>query len=96
MIGLTRRTGERCSVHPDDIQRVEACPDTVVFLLDGTHYCVRETVDQVIRRIRDARAGDLATCYALDRGEDVTPHAQVVAELYSGGETHSFPVSWRH
>lgn len=73
MIGLTRVNGTRCRIDPDSIQRVEAHPDTVVFLTDGVRYRVVETVDEVIDRIRNARAGVVAACYVLDRGEDPDP-----------------------
>ncbi|WNV76720.1 flagellar FlbD family protein [Geodermatophilus sp. DSM 44513] len=73
MIGLTRRTGEFCHLDPDHIERVEGGHDTVVVTTDGDTYCVRETVDQVIRRIVEDRAGVIAACYVLDRGEDPDP-----------------------
>ena len=73
MIGLTRRTGEHCRLDPDHIQRVEAGCGTVVITTDGSHHSVRETVDQVIGRIVEDRAGDIAACYVLDRGEDAAP-----------------------
>ena len=73
MIGLTRRTGERCRLDPDHIERVEGGYDTVVITTDGSSYCVRETVDQVIGRIVEDRAGVIAACYVLDRGEDADP-----------------------
>ena len=73
MIGLTRRTGEYCRLDPDHIERVEAGHDTVVVTTDGSHYCVRETVDQVITLIVEHRAGVIAACYVLDRGEDPDP-----------------------
>lgn len=73
MIGLTRHTGEHCRLDPDHIERVEAGDDTMVVTTDGSHYCVRETVDQVIARIVEDRAGVVAACYVLDRGEDPDP-----------------------
>ncbi len=73
MIGLTRRTGEHCRLDPDHIERVEAGADTVVITTDGAHYCVRESLGQVIRAIREDRAGVIAACYVLDRGEDADP-----------------------
>jgi flagellar protein FlbD len=73
MIGLTRRTGEHCRLDPDHIERVEAGSDTVVITTDGSCYCIRETIDQVITRIIEYRAGDIAACYVLDRGEDADP-----------------------
>ena len=73
MIGLTRRTGEYCRLDPDHIERVEAGSDTVVITTDGSCYCIRETIDQVITRIIEYRASDIAACYVLDRGEDADP-----------------------
>ncbi|WP_409330251.1 flagellar FlbD family protein [Trujillonella humicola] len=83
MIGLTRRTGEPCRIDPAAIQRVETTPDTVVFLVDGTHVSVRETVEQVLLRVREARAGDIVACYELDRGRTADPHAlqDMLAEI---------------
>jgi flagellar protein FlbD len=75
MIGLTCRSGETCRVDPTAIQRVESLPDTVVFLVDGTHFSVTETVEQVALRVRDARAGDIVACYELDRGQSADPRA---------------------
>lgn len=73
MIGLTRRTGEYCRLDPDHIERVEAGPDTVVVTTDGSHYCVRESLGRIIEAIREDRAGVIAACYVLDRGEDADP-----------------------
>jgi flagellar protein FlbD len=73
MIGLTRRTGEYCRLDPDHIERVEAGADTVVITTDGSCYCIRETIDQVIARIVEYRAGDIAACYGLDRGAEADP-----------------------
>ncbi len=69
MIRVTRLNGEQFALNPDLIERVEAHPDTVAFLLDGTKYVVKETVDEVLEEIREYRAGILATSYEMDRGE---------------------------
>jgi len=72
---VTRLNGERFALNPDLIERVEAHPDTVVFLVDGTKYVVKETVDEVLLEIREYRAGILATSYEMDRGEYRPPTA---------------------
>ena len=92
MIGLTRPTGEPCRIDPTAIQRVESTPETVVFLVDGRHVTVTESVGQVLLRIRDARAGDIVACYELDRGETADPHAlqDMLAEI---AETRACPVA---
>ena len=74
MIRVTRLNGDQFALNPDLIERVEAHPDTVAFLVDGTKYVVKEPVDEVLRSIREYRAGILATSYEMDRGE-YRPHA---------------------
>ena len=69
MIRVTRLSGERFALNPDLIERVEGHPDTVAFLVDGTKYVVKETVDEMLLEIREYRAGILATSYEMDRGE---------------------------
>jgi flagellar protein FlbD len=78
VIRVTRLNGERFALNPDLIERVEAHPDTVVFLVDGTKYVVRESVDEVLLEIREYRAGILATSYEMDRGEYRPPAADGV------------------
>jgi flagellar protein FlbD len=68
VIRVTRLNGEHFALNPDLIERVEGHPDTVVFLVDGTKYIVREGVDEVFDEIREYRASILATAYAMDRG----------------------------
>ena len=75
MIRVTRLNGERFALNPDLIERVEGHPDTVAFLVDGTKYVVRESVDEVLQEIREYRAGILATSYEMDRGEYQPPAA---------------------
>ena len=54
--------------------------------IDGTQYVVKESVDEVLREIREYRAGILATSYEMDRGEYqplVGTPADAVAETSS-------------
>ena len=69
MIRVTRLNGERFALNPDLIERVEGHPDTVAFLVDGTKYVVKESVDEVLDEIREYRASILATSNEMDRGE---------------------------
>lgn len=95
MIGLTCRSGKPCRIDPAAIQRVESTPDTVVFLVDGTHFSVTESVEQVVLRVRDARAGDIVSCYELDRGETADPRAlqDMLAEI---AESRGCTAAGRH
>jgi flagellar protein FlbD len=60
MIAVTRRNGTCFALNPDLIERVEATPDTVITLVGGSRYVVTETVDQVVREVRDFRAAVLS------------------------------------
>jgi flagellar protein FlbD len=70
MIGLTRTDGERCRLDPDMVQRVEGHPATIVYLPDGAKYAVLETVDEVVRVVRDHHAAVVATAYRVLSGPD--------------------------
>jgi len=65
MIILTRLAGSRFAVNPDLLERVEATPDTVLTLLDGTKYVVAEPLEDVVRRVADYRATVIATARRL-------------------------------
>ena len=73
MILLTRLNGVQFALNPDLVERADATPDTVVTLVDGTKYVVKEGVDEVLAAIREYRAGILATSYEMDRGEYRSP-----------------------
>ena len=83
MIRVTRLNGERFALNPDLIERVEGHPDTVAFLVDGTKYVVRESVDEVLQEIREYRASILATSYEMDRGEYRPLAAEAVTDTGS-------------
>jgi flagellar protein FlbD len=87
---VTRLNGEQFALNPDLIERVEAHPDTVAFLVDGTRYVVKESVDEVLREIRDYRAGILATSYEMDRRE----YRPVVVEV-TGNDSSVVPFPTR-
>ena len=89
MIRVTRLNGERFALNPDLIERVEGHPDTVAFLVDGTKYIVKESVDEVLDEIREYRASILATSYEMDRGEYRTP---APTSSPSGSSVVPFPV----
>jgi flagellar protein FlbD len=90
VIRVTRLNGERFALNPDLIERVEGHPDTVAFLVDGTKYVVRETVDEVLHEIRDYRAAILATSYEMDRGE-YQPAGEDPGAVEGGSSVVPFP-----
>jgi flagellar protein FlbD len=73
VIRVTRLNGDHFVLNAELIQRVEGHPDTVITLQDDTKYVVAESVDAVIREIRDYRAGIQAVAFRMDRGE-YRPH----------------------
>jgi flagellar protein FlbD len=56
MIAVTCRNGEHFSVDPDDIERVETVPDTVVHLVDGAKYVLAGSLDALLLTLREYRA----------------------------------------
>ena len=74
MIRVTRLNGEHFALNADLIERVEGHPDTDITLLEGNKYVVAESVDQVIREIRDYRASIQMVAFQMDRGEYRVPN----------------------
>jgi flagellar protein FlbD len=72
MITLTRLNGSAFALNCDLIERVDATPDTVLVLLDGSRYVVSEPVSEVIARVRRHRAEVVALCHQLEAGDDDT------------------------
>lgn len=69
MIILTRRNGSRFGLNPDLIERVDETPDTVVLLVTGSRYVVQETLDEVVRLMRNARASVLTAAEESGTGQ---------------------------
>lgn len=59
MIIVTRLNGSEMVVNADLIETVEATPDTIVTLVDGTRYLVEETPTELVDRIKTYRAAVL-------------------------------------
>ena len=59
MIAVTCRNGEHFTIDPDEIERIEAVPDTVVHLVGGRTYVLAATLDELLVMVRDARAEQL-------------------------------------
>ena len=51
MIELTRIKGEKFALNSDQIEMMEQTPDTVITMLNGHKYLVRETIGEIIDRI---------------------------------------------
>jgi len=75
MIILTRLNGPAFALNPDLIERAEETPDTVVTLVDGKHYLIKESLKDLIEIIRNDRASVLAL--ARDVSDDLDAPAIV-------------------
>jgi flagellar protein FlbD len=66
MIPLHRIThpGETFWLNPSHVQTVEATPDTVVSLTNGSRFVVGETPHDIARLVRDWKAGVLGQALA--------------------------------
>jgi len=53
MILLTRLTGRPLIVNAELIKTVEETPDTMITLLNGDHFMVKESMAEVVRRAID-------------------------------------------
>jgi flagellar protein FlbD len=78
MITVTRLNGPAFALNPDLIERIEATPDTVVHLVDGTNYVVVESVEEIIARVREARAAVIALSHLIEQRTEGAPNLRVV------------------
>jgi flagellar protein FlbD len=56
VLQLTRLGGPVFAVNPDLIERAEATPDTVLTLVNGSRYVIRESLDELAALVRQYRA----------------------------------------
>jgi flagellar protein FlbD len=59
--------GGAFALNPDLIERVEPTPDTVITLVDGAKFVVRESVEEVILRVRESKASVIALSHNLEQ-----------------------------
>lgn len=66
LILLSRLGGPDFALNPDLIERAEATPDTVVTLVSGNKYVIRQSIDELVELICLDRAGVLAAAEYLN------------------------------
>jgi flagellar protein FlbD len=69
VIIVTRLHGSTLAVNCDLIERVESTPETVLTLVDGSRYVVRESVAEIVDRVRAFRASVVLLAGRLDEPE---------------------------
>ncbi|QCX28593.1 flagellar FlbD family protein [Nocardioides jishulii] len=79
MIMLTRLSGTPFVLNSDLIERIDATPDTVVTLADGTKYVVADSMPQVVDAVRTYRSEIVALSWQLDPSSGRTPAAAAPA-----------------
>ena len=85
MITVTRLNGPAFALNPDHIERIEATPDTVIHLVDGTNYVVLETVEEIVARISESRAAVIALSHLIEQRTAGAP----MLHLIPGGESEA-------
>lgn len=60
MIKITRLNGASFVLNPDLLERLEAHPDTVVHLVSGETYIVKESIADIVSMIRSYRSSLIA------------------------------------
>lgn len=78
VIIVTRLNGAQFGVNPDLLQRVDSAPDTILTLIDGTKYIVRESMAEVIARVNEHRAQLLARAQEIQAAP--TPAVELVRD----------------
>jgi flagellar protein FlbD len=73
VLQLTRLGGPVFALNPDLIERAEATPDTVVTLVNGSKYVIRESLDDLAGLILAYRAQVIAAAHI---SADVPPAAK--------------------
>ncbi len=68
MIALTRLTGAQFALNPDLIERIDHTPDSVITLVDGTKYLVREGLDEIVELVVEYRSKVLAAAGSFELG----------------------------
>jgi flagellar protein FlbD len=56
VLQLTRLGGPVFALNPDLIERAEATPDTVLTLVNGSRYVIRESLEELAALVRQYRA----------------------------------------
>lgn len=78
MIIVTRLHGTTVAVNCDLIERVEASPETVVTLVDGSRYVVRESVAEIVDNVRAFRASVVLLAGRLDERSSTSQRLHLV------------------
>lgn len=89
MITLTRLTGAVFALNPDLVERIDDGADTVITLVDGTKYLVRESLEDIARAILDYRAHVVAAAGMIEaRAAAMSSQERRLAAVQHGHDAH--------
>lgn len=74
MITVTRLPGSVFALNSDLIERVDATPDTVITLVDGKKYVVRESLKDVVAAICAYRGATIAESAQVSVADQTEPN----------------------
>ena len=80
MIVVTRFHGRSLALNCDLIECAEADPDTVLTLVDGTRFVIRESLDEVIDKVREFRASVVTRAHVLEQEAASDPPLRLVPD----------------
>jgi flagellar protein FlbD len=80
MIAVTRLHGASITLNCDLIERVESTPDTVLTLVDGSRYVVRESVGEIVDKVRTFRASVVLLAARLEHEAGAAPGLRLVRD----------------
>jgi flagellar protein FlbD len=67
MIVVTRLHGSVLALNCDLIERIEATPRTILTMVDGSRYVVRESVAEIVDKVRAFRASVIVLAHEQER-----------------------------
>jgi flagellar protein FlbD len=67
MIVVTRLHGSVLALNCDLIERVEASPRTILTMVDGSRYVVRESVGEIVDKVRAFRASVIVLAHEQEQ-----------------------------
>jgi flagellar protein FlbD len=76
MIVVTRLHGSVLALNCDLIERVEATPRTILTMVDGSRYVVRESVAEIVDKVRAFRASVIALAHAEELARERGSHGR--------------------
>lgn len=79
MVLVHRLKGQAIFLNADMIESIEACPDTVVAMVDGRSFVLSDRPEDIVERIRRFRASVLVAADQL-RTEATGPELSVVPD----------------